>query len=334
MTIPDIPTNWRELLKLLTERPVERQRVADELGVTPYTVTRWISGESEPRMRYFKRLPDIFPEHRALFSELIQAEFSLALSLSLSPPIHHLKPEVPSEFLVRVFAAYATMVGPFRAWSLRSLTLRRAVEHLDADHLGIELTVVLCTPPSPGQCVRSIVAQMSLGTAPWEVTMRRRIEFLGLESLSGWTVSRGEPGVVQDLEHSQSLLPLRPYQHMRSAVAWPLQREGKLAGCLRIVSTQRDYFNSTRLSFVEVYANTLSLSFRDNEFYPLPSISLQDVPVLSEQKLQEYMIQFRDYVRQLRQEWKEGLSEADAEKLALQYLEAEVLHLNDEEAQE
>src|SRR5207237_1239379 len=133
---------------------------------------------------------------------------------------------------------------------------------------------------------------------------------------------------------SQSLLPLRPYQHMRSAVAWPLQREGKLAGCLRIVSTQRDYFTSTRLSFVEVYANTLALSFRDNEFYPLPSISLQDAPVLSGQKQQENIVLFRDYVRQLRQERKEGLSEADAEKLALQYLEAEVLHSNDGGVQE
>jgi hypothetical protein len=121
---------------------------------------------------------------------------------------------------------------------------------------------------------------------------------------------------------------------MRSAVAWPLQREGKLAGCLRIVSTQRDYFTSTRLSFVEVYANTLALSFRDNEFYPLPSISLQDVPVLSEQKQQEHIVQFRDHVRQLRQERKEGLSEAEAEKLALHYLEAEVFHTNEGEVQE
>jgi hypothetical protein len=67
---------------------------------------------------------------------------------------------------------------------------------------------------------------------------------------------------------------------------------------------------------------------------PLPSISLQDVPVLSDQKQQEYMIQFHDYIRQLRQERKEGLSEADAEKLALQHLEAEVLHPSEEKVQQ
>jgi len=282
-------------------------------------------------MRYFKRLPDIFPQHRVLFSELIQAELSLAISLALPPPVDRLKPEISSEFLIRAFAAYATTRGPFRAWSLRNLALRRAIEHLDADHLGMELIVIQCTPPSSGQGIRSLVAQMSLGTAPWESTIRRRIEFLGAESLSGWVVCRGEPGVVQDLEHSTSLSPCRPCRYMRSAVAWPLQREGQLAGCLTIVSTQRDYFTSTRLSFAEVYANTLALSFRDNEFYPLQSIVLHDIPVLSDQKLQEQTVQFRDYVRQLRQERKDGLSEADAEKLALQYLEAEVLHSNEEQ---
>ncbi len=280
-------------------------------------------------MRYFKRLPDIFPQHRALFSELIQAELSLAISSLQSPPIGHLKSEVSSEFLVYAFAAYATTSGPFRTWSLRSLTLRRAIEHLDADHLGMQLLVVQCTPPSPGQCVRSLVARMSLGTGFWESTIERRVEFFGAESLSGWTVSRGDPGVVQDLEHSTSLQPSKSCQHMRSALAWPLQREGQLAGCLTIISTQRGFFTSTLLSFVEVYANALALSFRDHEFYPLQSIVLQKIPVLSDQKQQEQTIQFRDYVRCLRQERKNGLSEADAETLALQRLEAEVLSLRE-----
>ena len=59
---------------MLTERPSERQRVAETLGVTPYTVTRWVSGESEPRMQNLKRLPEVFPAYQQLFSDLIQAE--------------------------------------------------------------------------------------------------------------------------------------------------------------------------------------------------------------------------------------------------------------------
>jgi hypothetical protein len=284
-------------------------------------------------MRYFKRLPDIFPQHRMLFSELIQAELS-SPAIPSPPPVDHLKPEIPSEFLVRTFAAYATTSGPFRAWSLQSLTLQRAIEHLDADHLGMELTVIHCTPPPQGQPVRSLATWMSLGTAPWEPTIRRKIGFLGAESLSGRTVSRGAPEIVQDLEHSQNLFPFRPYPHMCSAIAWPLQREGKLAGCLTIVSTQRDYFTSTLQPFVEVYANTLALSFRDNEFYPLQSIALRNIPLLSEQKQQEQTIQFHDYIRQLKQERKDRLSETDLEKLALQHLEAEMCLLNEEKSEQ
>lgn len=325
MTTPTAPTNWRDLLRLLTERPADRQRVADELGVTPYTVTRWINEESEPRLRYFKRLPDIFPQHRALFSDLIQAELFLVTSPRPPSSGDHLKPEIPSEFLIRALMAYTTIRGPFRAWSLQSLTLRQAIEHLDADHLGTELTVIHCTPPLPGQPVRSLVARMSLGTAPWEPTIKRKIAFLGARSFSSKTVSQGVPEIVQDAGQLQNYQPFEPHSDMRSMAAWPLQREGKVAGCLTIVSTQPDYFTSTRLSFVEVYANTLALSFCDNDFYPLHSIALHDMPVLSEQKRQEHMVQFGDFVRQLRRERTELLSEAEREKVALQHFEAQVL---------
>jgi len=78
--------SWRELLGKLTENPAEKQRVAEALGVNAFTVTRWVTGESEPRLHNLKRLPDVFPPYRALFSELIQADLAPNVALRTIPP--------------------------------------------------------------------------------------------------------------------------------------------------------------------------------------------------------------------------------------------------------
>ncbi len=325
------PHTWRELLERLTERPAERQRVAEELGVTPYTVTRWIEGRSEPRMQNLKRLPEVFPGYTRLFSELIQAELVPPNAPPPSPPpFAHPQHEVPAEYLVRVLAAYATSSGPFRSWSMRTLTLQQAVGQLDPDQVGMEITLVHCVAPAPGQCVRSLCERMGIGTAPWESGVSRRLLFLGAESLAGWAVGRGEPGVVQDMGQDPGLLPFRKGPYEQSAVAWPLQRAGKLAGCLLVSSAQVNYFTPVHLTYIEIYANTLSLSFGDEEFYELHRIALHELPVLSRQQEYTSIAQLRDRVARLRREQAYSLSEAQAEVLGLQQMEAELLTLSSE----
>ncbi len=97
----------------------------------------------------------------------------------------------------------ATSSGPFRSWSMRTLTLQQAIEQLDPDRVGMEITIVQCVAPAPGQRVRSLCERMGIGTVPWDSGVGRRLLFLGAESLCGWTVGRGEPGVVQDMEQKQ-----------------------------------------------------------------------------------------------------------------------------------
>jgi len=322
------PHTWRELLERLTERPAERQRVADALGVTPYTVTRWVEGITEPRVQNLKRLPEVFPAYQQLFSELIQAELVPNAPPLATPPADYLKQEVPSEYLVRILAAYATSSGPFRSWSMRTLTLQQAIEQLDPDRVGMEITIVQCVAPAPGQRVRSLCERMGIGTVPWDKGVGRRLLFLGAESLCGWTVGRGEPGVVQDMEQKQGPLPFRAGLHEKSAVAWPLQRAGKLAGCLLVSSAQVNYFTPLRLSFIEIYANTLALSFCDEEFYELQRIALHEMPVLSRQQEYTSIAQLRDRVARLRREQEYSLSETEAEVLGLQQMEAELLILS------
>ncbi|MBV8822086.1 MAG: hypothetical protein JO125_05475 [Chloroflexi bacterium] len=331
MSIDIRPQSWRVLLGRLTERPSERQRIADILGVNTYTVTRWINSETEPRASTLKRLPDIFPSpYREQLLELIQAEFFPYITLSKFPAVNRPQDEMPCEHLVRALGAYATTRGPFRAWTLRTNTLQRTIDLLDRDALGMEITIVQCVPPFQGASVRSLCGRMGVGTAPWDYNgVAWRFLFLGAESLAGWTVGCGEPSVVQDTEQNGPLA-VRLSAHEKSAVAWPLQREGKVAGCLLVFSTQVNYFTQARLSLIEVCANMLALSFRDEQFYELYRIALHEMPLLSEKGQYSSVTQFRDRVLRLRREQEYRLSEPEAETLVLQQMEAELLEVSSE----
>lgn len=328
---------WRELLGKLTERSEERQRVARELGVSPLTVTRWVNGDTDPRANNLKKIPEIFPQHRDLFTELLLADYFPLASPRTLPPVTRARPdapstsEVPSEYLVRTLATYAVTSGPFRPWSLRNLSLQQAIKLLDPDQVGTEITIAQCVPPRSEEPVASLCEIMGVGTPPWPGGVGRRLLFLGAESLAGWTLERGEPGVVQDMSQEQGPLPFRPGAHEQSAAAYPLQREGKLAGSLLAICTQVDYWTADRLSLLEIYANLLALSFRDIEFYPLARMNLREMPQLAPAQQQAFASRFRERVRRLRRAEQERLTEAEAEIRILQDMEAELLQVTMDE---
>jgi GAF domain-containing protein len=320
-------TTWRDLLRMLTVNPAERERVAAALGVHPYTITRWIEGLSQPRPQYLSKLPDLFPDYRQALTEQLQIE----LFPGLPPPAaEHPSSEFPTEILARVLDAYATITGPFRQWQIRHLVLERAVERLDPDRVGIEVSVVVCVPPVGDAPVRSLCEILAVGTPPWQTGIERRLFFLGAESLCGWTVGSGQPGVVQDI-HKPGTLPLLRSQHEQSAATWPLQRKGKLAGCLLVVSTQVEYFSRSLLAAIEIVANALALSFEEHEFYEISRIALREI---SPTHQQTDLAHFRQRVTQLRRVQDYSLSIAEAEKRVFQQIESELFTLSDRSEEE
>src|SRR4051794_4598172 len=102
------PTTWRELLGKLTERPAERQRVAEALSVSTFTITRWVEGKAEPRIHNLKRLPEVFPSYQEQFTELIQAELAPNVPPLPMSAVDRPKHEVGSEYFARVLSSYAT----------------------------------------------------------------------------------------------------------------------------------------------------------------------------------------------------------------------------------
>jgi hypothetical protein len=70
----------------------------------------------------------------------------------------------------------------------------------------------------------------------------------------------------------------------------------------------------------------MALSFRDEEFYALNRIALEEMPLPSQQQESISIACFRERIARLRREHGSPLSEVEAEVLALQEIEAEFLN--------
>lgn len=87
---------WRTLPGTLIKDPLEKQRVAAELGVNALSLTRWVEMKSAPRPENLHRLLDTFPEHHLLLRSLIIEEFPEFSSTSLERENHWWRKYLPS----------------------------------------------------------------------------------------------------------------------------------------------------------------------------------------------------------------------------------------------
>jgi hypothetical protein len=317
---------WRELLETILSSPAERARIADEIGVRSITLMRWVQSQSVPRPQNLLQLLSAVPEqYRDRLRRLIELEFP-----SLSVEKYDDSPsELPYSFVEEVLAARANTVDSLRAWTIIRLVLQHALRQLDPTRLGMAISIVRCMPPKEGK-VRSVRENLGLGTAPWESDLEPKMLFLGAESLAGFVISTGRPAVIQRLAE-QTWLPAVQFDYEVSAAAHPLQLGSRIAGCLLVSSTQADFFTSSRVNLIKGYAYLTALAFEPTEFYPQESIQLQVLPDLNIQR--SYLASFQQRVRRHLQaafEAKQLLNALEAETLAWQELEEDLLHYQSE----
>src|SRR5437016_4558797 len=158
---------WRDLLGQIASEPKEKQRIIEELGISSITLTRWIQGDSIPRLQNLRHLLGILPRHRLHFQELFKQE---QVYEELANPSTEEGPrDIPPEFYARVFAARATTVENLRFWSSCNLILQQAIGQLDPERLGMAIWIVRCMDPSgPNEKVRSLRETTGIGTPPWQ----------------------------------------------------------------------------------------------------------------------------------------------------------------------
>jgi hypothetical protein len=316
---------WRDLLRKLIAIPAERQAAAERMNLNPQTLVRWVQGISKPTMQNLIELPNAFPEFREEFLDLIEQEYGIHLR---SPePIQTRMPApeqmIPSEYLLKLLSEYARASGPFAIWYLYSLGLEQLLQLLDPGQEGMEIALIRCTPPPDNQPVRSLCEIMGVGNPPWPRGVDRRLLFLGSESLAGWVVEHGEPGVIQDLS-DPGMLPFRAMPDEKSAAAYPLQRGGKIGGCLMASSYHEQAWTPTRLYHLEAYSYVLALPMKEADFYENGKITLHELPTLSSDQEKQLRLTFQEHIRRLRRE-RYMLSITEAEMMALQHVEATFL---------
>lgn len=279
------PQTWRAFLGLLIADRAGRQRIAELAGISEQTLQRWAEGGTDPRPLNLQALLGVLPGHLEALLPLIRAEYPAftysGVPASVAPesavgeaPVK----SIPSAFFERVLYAYATTPPRLLFWSICSLTLQQALEQLDPDRRGMQITVTRCSPPGKGGKVRCLWELVEVGTPPWRGDLAQTTRFLGAESLAGYAVASCSPAIIQRLRENPDSLPARNVEHSESAASYPLLRAGSVAGSMTVTSVEQDYFTAPRLSLIESYSRLLLLAFQNEELYERQSIELGMLP--------------------------------------------------------
>jgi hypothetical protein len=273
---------WQECLQSILENPLEKQRIAQAIRVNPVTLTRWAHSQSQPRAENLIALLQAIPstyaeEFRALIE---QADPAMAQLWQGELP---LASAIPSEFYMRVLSAYASIPPSLYPRTLYDLILQQALEQLDPARRGLSISVVMCVPPLERRYVRSLREVVGIGTPPWERHLHQRSAFLGMESLSGFAVTRQRLVCLQSRQEQSWLACAQWATYEESAAASPITRQAMVAGCLLVSSTQPQYFTPALQTVIEHYANLMSLAFEAEQFFDPDRIQLQVLPPYEEQ---------------------------------------------------
>ena len=320
----DTSQTWRELLGKIIQDPQERQRIVTELGVNPLTLTRWVSGQSNPRPQNLHQLLNALPQYREVLLELIKKEFTdFAGGTDYDEGVTS---TIPPEFYMRVLHTCTTIPKQLLFSSVCNLILQQALEHLDPQRLGMAIIVVRCMPPHNEYKIRSLRQAAGRGTPPWGRDLEQQSAMLGAESLAGHAVISGRLEVNQRLKDNLSLSPGYRGQWEESAVAAPIMHVGLIAGSLLVSSTQPDYFLPRRCTLIQSYADLLAIAFAPGDFYTFGQIQLGVLPPYGEQRA--FFIEFQrrlaeTMIRTARD--KLPLNLVQAEKMVWQEIEEELL---------
>jgi hypothetical protein len=171
---------------------------------------------------------------------------------------------------------------PIYRQSMQDLILQQALEHLDPERHGLSVTLAICVPPRHGYKVRSLLEIDGLGTPPWPRNLAEKPIFLGAESLVGYAVGNARSCVINSRDEV-TFFSVHWTEHERSAGAFPILRQARVAGGLIVASAQEDFFTPPRISAIENYAHLAACAFEledtfnttDLELWMMPSYTLQ-----------------------------------------------------------
>jgi hypothetical protein len=272
----------------------EKLRIAEAVGVNPITLMRWVTNKSNPRLDNLRPLLTALPQHRQQLARLIAVEYPQVLNAV--PISTEIAPEIPSAFYARVLNAHTSSPPLLRGSAVSILILQQVLEHLDPQQMGMVAVIVQCMPPPvPGGKVRSLRKTAGRGNHPWS-NIEHSTCLLGAEGQAGRALTSGRFTAIQTREEKLRLFPMHHMLEEESTVAYPVLLADRVAGCLCITSTRRNYFTQIHLDLIQNYADLLVLAFENHEFYPLQDIELGIMPPVTLQ--QPHLARFQQRVTQ------------------------------------
>src|SRR5258708_15721802 len=318
-----VPTSWREILGEIISSTGEIERIASEMGIRSITITRWVSGESNPRPQNLRKLLQTLTRQQR---ELLQPYLDVEQDSIARNSIEHDEEmdKIEYSLVMRVLETRATTLDTLRFWTISRFILQQALLQLDPNRLGMAITLAQCMPPSRNGKVRSLRESIGQGTPPWQGDLEHQAIFLGSETLAGYVVTTCHPQAIQDLSQDSSLLPAYQAKYEVSAMASPILFANRIAGCLLFSSTIPNYFLSrARLSLIADYTRLMSLAFDPEQFYPLERIDLHMMPPLELQL--EHFATFRQRVHATIVNSKQPITSREAEQFVWQQIEEELI---------
>ncbi len=317
---------WRSFLGEIISNAREKQRLAQELGVKPITLTRWVEGDSTPRRDNLYRLVTVLPQQREHLIALLRKEKTFEdFSNDIGENTNNI---IPAEFYTKVLSSLSSSIVSLRFWTTTQLIMQQALKQLDPERLGMAIWLVTCMPPSgTPPLVRSLRERIGQGTPPWGANLEQKGLFLGAESLAGNVVTLFNPRIIDDLD-AEHTFPVSRGEHERSCAIYPLLYAGRIAGAFMVSSTQPNYFlPQARFSLVQAYADLTALAFEPEDFYEQDQIALSIMPEQEQQK--SYFTQFRDIFTGVQRDAinnKTPLSSTQMEQRVWQVLEKQLLN--------
>ncbi len=267
---------WQALLGQLVAQPQERTRLAEAVRVKPVTLQRWAEGISRPREANLRALIGNLPaEAYTLFMHLLVKDFPELLQERL--PEERLIETIPSEFYARILSNLALTPRPLYRQATQDLLLQQALQHLDPNRDGLSITLALCTLPHAGQKVRSLHEVAGLATPPWPYHLTDKFLFLGAESLIGYAVMHAHSAMIRDREE-MTFFPAHWTEHERSAAAFPILRQARIAGGLIASSVQEAFFTPQKMAILEAYAHLATCLFEAEDCFATEDIELNIMP--------------------------------------------------------
>lgn len=278
--IDDIPT-WRTLLEHAIRPMGERQRIAQELGLNPVTLTRWASGQSLPRPEKLRALYDALP---SLQESLLEAYPTLLQDERAGGAD---KTEIPSTFYDRILSGYVQLPRHLRQHALCTLLLQQILAQLDPKERGMGVFLAQCVPPRlPEDPVRSLRMTMGRTTRTWAGDIAQGTCFFGIESQAGNAVSHGHLlAAMSSEERERFTLPGKAYSPLQieSVMAVPIMQAECVAGCLCVFSPRSSAFSPAQLQLFEHYVHLLAVILPQEQFYPFSQIELALLPPFLQQ---------------------------------------------------